>query len=282
MREIKFKTYLLGTSSEPERTAIDRSLLTDGGEFELFLLAEDELIEAYIQQELSPVERTQFEQCFLLADPERQQKLRLALALHRYANDAAKSLPDKVRAAKVKAAVASTAAEPWWAVFRRPVWQLAMAGGVLVVALVGVRVYFNPTESSQIAHGSPSPTLTVTPTTVPRGTAVLSVQLLPGRTRAIGTRDPQVELLPDTGTLNFMLGLSSDSYSSYDVILIVDDEEGQKLAGPFKPQTTQDGNYVIVSVPVSMLGKGEHRIKLAGVTPNGIEQAGVYYFTIKR
>ena len=277
MREIKFKSYLLGTTSEPERTAIDRSLLTDGGEFELFLLAEDELIEAYIQQELSSVERTQFEQCFLLADPERQQKLRLALALHRYANDAAKSLPDKV-----KAAAASTAAESWWTVFRRPAWQMAMAGALLVVALVGLKTFFNPTEPNQIAHGSPSPTVTVAPTSAPLATAILSVPLLPGRTRAIGTRNPQINLLPNTGTVHFSLGLRNETYPSYEAILIADDEEGKKLAGPFQPQTTPDGTYVLVPIPVTLLETGEHRIKLEGIRPNGTEPDGVYYFTVKR
>ncbi len=279
MRDQEFKTYLLGTTTESERTAIDRNLLTNEGEFEQLLLAEDDLIEASIRQELSPAERIQFEQ-FFLADPERQQKLRLALALHRYANDPTKSSPDNVKAAR-----ASIATTPWWAVFRRPVWQVAMASVLLVVALAGLKAFFNPAEPDQIAHTSPapaSPKATIAPSTVPVGAPVLSVELLPGQTRAAKAIPKEVQLAPDHGNVQFKLYLLKGPYLAYDVILQEDDEEGQKLTGQVKPQISQDGNYVIVTVPVTLLGSGDYRIKLEGLTPNGSEQADVFWFRVKR
>ena len=276
MREKNLKSYLLGTSSEPERTAIDRGLLTNDEEFEQVLRAEDDLIEAYLRQELSALEQTQFEQCFL-ADPERQQKLRLALALRRYANDPTKSSPDKV-----KAVAASTVAASWWAVLRRPVWQWATACGLLVVALLSIRAVFNSAEPTQIAHSSPSPTMTIAPAPVPTGTAVLPVELFPGQTRAVGTNPKDVRLSPGHGTVQFKLLLLKGPYPSYEVILIADDEAPRKLAGQFQPQTAKIGSYLIVPIPVTALENGGYRIKLEGITPQGTEKADNYAFTVKR
>lgn len=279
MRDQEFKTYLLGTATEAERTAIDRSLLTNESEFEQLLLAEDDLIEASIRHELSPAEQTQFEQ-FFLADPERQQKLRLALALHRYAND-----PSKSSFGEVKLAVTGTAGVPWWAVLRRPAWQLAMVSVLLIVALVGLKAFFNPAEPEQIAHSSPapaSPKATIAPSTVSAGAAVLLVELLPGQTRAAKARPKEIQPALDHGNVQFKLYLRKRAYPAYEVILQADDEEGQKLTGQVKPQTSQDGNYVIVNVPATVLGSGDYRIKLEGLTPNGNEQADGYWFTVKR
>ncbi len=274
MREMNLKSYLLGTSSEPERVAIDRRLLTNQAEFEQVLLAEDELIDAYVRQELSAVERRQFEQCFL-ADPERQQKLRLALALHRYANDPAKISPGKVKAAAV------SATDSWWAVWRRPVWQGATACAVLVVALLGFRAFLNSAESTQIAH-SPSPATTMTPTTTPSGNAYLSVELFPGQTRDIKTKLKEIQLTPGQDTVQFKLLLNLKTYPTYEVTLQPDDEEGKKLTGTFQPQITAEGNHLSVRVPVSLLENGDCRIKLGGVTPQGTEKAETYAFTVKR
>ncbi len=276
MEETKLKTYWLGTISESERARIDHSLLTDNAAFEQVLLAEDDLIEAYLRQQLTPLERTQFEQHFL-ADPEHQQKLRLALALRRYANDSTKSSPDLI-----KVAAASAGGISWWAKMRPPVWQWAVFGVLLVITLVGIRAIFKTSESNQIAHSTPTLTHTTTPTLTPLGTAVLAVELFPGQVRAVGTDLQKVQLSSDYGTVQFKLLLLREAYPSYKVTLLADDEEPQMLTGSFNPQTTKDGNYVLVTVPVTALVAGGYRIKLDGVTAQGTARAETYAFTVHR
>ncbi len=276
MEETKLKDYWLGTISESERTGIDHRLLTDDAAYEQVLLAEDDLIEAYLRQRLTALEQTQFEQHFL-ADPEHQQKLRLALALQRYANDSTKSSSDPIRAA-----AASAGGTSWWAKIRPPVWQWAVFGVLLVFTLVGVRAIFKSAESNQTAHHTPTPTRTTTPALTPLGTAVLAVELFPGQVRAVGTNLQKVQLSSVYGTVQFKLLLLKEAYTSYEVTLLADDEEPQKLAGSFNPQTTKDGNYVLVTVPVTALSAGGYRIKLHGVTGQGTEQAETYSFTVSR
>jgi hypothetical protein len=271
MREMNLKSYLLGTLSEPERTVIDRGILTNEDDFEQVLLAEDDLIEDYLQDNLSAIERLHFEQCFL-ADPERQQKLQLARALHRYANDHAKNSSGSITAAAV-----STAADSWWAVWRRPVWQWATACGLLVVALFGIRAVFQPTVPDQIVHSSPSPTITV----APMGTEIVPAELFPGQVRAIGTTSPRVKLSPNSRTVQLTLRLRKRAYPSYQVTLL-DEEAEQKSLGAFNPQTASDGDYLTVPIPITALGTGDYRVRLEGITPNGTERAETYYFTVDR
>ena len=265
MREIKFKNYLLGTISELERAAIDRSVLTNEDEFEQVLLAEDDLIQAYVQNELSAIERVQFKQ-FFLADPERQQKLRLARALHRYANDPTKSSP-----VQEKAAAASATAIPWWSIFRRPLWQLAMAGVLLLVVVIGYKSLVK------------SPAMTIQPT----GTEVAFIELTPGKTRSVGKKPDPINLSPNIGTVQFKLQLNDLTYpihSEYEATLLPDEnsDEGQKLTGRFKPHKEKELTFVLITIPVSMLQKGENRIKLEGVTATGTESVATYSFTVNR
>ncbi len=269
MKDMNFKPYLLGTATDAERTTTDRSLLTEDETFEQFSLAEEDLIEAYLQQQLSPLEQTQFEQFFLL-DPERQEKLRLAQALRRYANALSQQ----------KAQAAAATAGRWSGMFRRPVWQVALASILLVVTAVGIKTYYNSTAPSQVAHSSPSPTTTIAP--VATGTDVVSKELTPGQTRAVATPPPTIELGQKIGAVEFKLVLLKDDYSNYEVTLLPDDEASQKLPGQFKSQTTEGLTYVLVSVPATALGRGDYRIKLDGVTPQETEEAARYSFTVKR
>lgn len=267
MIDTTFKSYLLGTATESERSAIDRSLLTNDEVFEQILLAEDELIEAYLQKELSVVEQTQFEQCFLM-DPERQQKLQLARGLHRYANNPINK-PQPIR---------DTTPPSWWMIFRRPVWQLAIVCLLLLVAVICIRSFLTPPSLPQVAQTGATPTQPVLP--IPTGTKVLDVELFPGQVRAIGPSNEPITVSADTGTITFKLHLSEASYQSYEVILQADDEDEIKLPGQVKPHVSKEEIYVTIQVPAATLGKGGYRIKLNGITEGRVTRAEGYFFTV--
>ena len=270
MREMNIRAYLLGTATETELTAIDRSLLTDDEVFEQILLAEDDLIEAYLQHQLSPVEQTQFEQFFLL-DPERQQKLRLAQLLHRYAND-----PDKQR--KKAAAMANR----WRAVFRTHAMKIALAGTLFVIAVtIGLKTCFTPSPSHQIARNSPSPTTTIAPSTT--GTEVKSVELIPVQTRANSSFP--IKLSPDIGVVELKLALRATTptnITAYEATLIPHEEAGEKLPGQFQAQIIKNAQVVLVRLPARALKNDGYRIKLEGVTPEGNQEVARYNFTVTR
>ena len=92
------REYLLGQTPQEDSSRVEDALLTDGMFYEELLIAEDELIDQYLTNELSPAEQQNFETRFL-AGGERQQKLRFARALHKYLDFAAASEPEESRAA---------------------------------------------------------------------------------------------------------------------------------------------------------------------------------------
>jgi len=79
------RDYLLGNLDAERRAAIEESILCDPGIYEELLVAEEELIDQYITNNLSPSERQQFDTHFLIT-AERQKNLRCGGLLRRYLN----------------------------------------------------------------------------------------------------------------------------------------------------------------------------------------------------
>ena len=77
------KRYMLGELDQEEQQRLEREIMTDNHTFEQLSVAEDELVEEYLEGSLSAREREKFEKHFL-STPERRQELKLAKALRRY------------------------------------------------------------------------------------------------------------------------------------------------------------------------------------------------------
>src|SRR5260370_4312611 len=76
--------YLLGQLQEAEQIAIEDRFLMDDDYFERLEMIEDELIDDYVTGTLSEPDRQAFSAHFLAA-PERNKKLKFALAMTKYA-----------------------------------------------------------------------------------------------------------------------------------------------------------------------------------------------------
>ena len=81
----EMRSYLLGSLEEEHRAALEESILCDPGIYEEVSALEQELIDEYITNNLSPSERQQFETHFLIT-AERQKNLRFGRLLRRYLN----------------------------------------------------------------------------------------------------------------------------------------------------------------------------------------------------
>src|SRR5437868_1961316 len=78
------RQYLLGElSTESQRRQVEERLMADDDFFEELEISEDELIDQYLNDALTPDERRHFESHFLSAT-ERQRKLGFASALKKY------------------------------------------------------------------------------------------------------------------------------------------------------------------------------------------------------
>lgn len=120
------RQYLLGTLPEAECSTIEQKLMNDGEFGERIEVAEDEIIEDYLQGGLSAAERRAVERHFL-RPPERRRKLWFARLLHSRLQGQKQPAPEP-------------APVPW---FRRPalVWATSLAAAVLFVAVLGLGVH---------------------------------------------------------------------------------------------------------------------------------------------
>jgi CHAT domain-containing protein len=151
------RRYLLGELTEEEQRApVEEGLLIDDDCFEEFELVKEDLIEQYVNDELTSAERESFEQHFLTT-PERREHLRHAQAIARYAKktvrdepgSAEKKLQSNVVALRSRFALTRLLPTPGWRIAACVLLAIGLAFGVW-------RVLFHQSDVEQglIALGS--------------------------------------------------------------------------------------------------------------------------------
>jgi hypothetical protein len=73
----KLRRYLFGELSSDELQQVEEQYFADSSYYQELLLAEDELIDAYLHDELTPIDHKRFEEHFLVS-PDRREKLQMA------------------------------------------------------------------------------------------------------------------------------------------------------------------------------------------------------------
>ena len=99
----QLRKYALGKIGEgDERSAIEERIMTDDDYFQKLTMVEEDLIQEYVDENLAPADRANFEKCFLIS-AENRQKVKFARALRKYvdetkaAPEAKKSRPSSIR-----------------------------------------------------------------------------------------------------------------------------------------------------------------------------------------
>src|SRR5215470_17454705 len=127
--------YLLGDLPEEAQIQVEDRAFSDPEYLRLIEAVEADLIDSYVQGEMSSSERRQFESRFLVS-PQRRKKVEFARALARVATES------KLVAAGLEARQPSVARYSWREALvqllrgRSPAFQLAMTAVVLILAAV--------------------------------------------------------------------------------------------------------------------------------------------------
>lgn len=103
--------YLLGTLTEEERTVLEEQFLTDEQAFEELEIAEDELVDRYVRNELPATDRDRFKK--MLISPRLAERVEVALLMAQRA-DAYNPAPAKIEP------VSPSPKLPWWRKFFGP------------------------------------------------------------------------------------------------------------------------------------------------------------------
>lgn len=253
----RLSRYLLGTSDQPEQAYIEERLLRDTTFYQELLIAEDELVDQYLANELSHEQRANFDKNFLVT-PERWQKLRFARSLSRYITEAAGSRsvasldPDSPEEYDPQAATQRSRPFLGFLSWQNPVARYALAAVVLLA--FSTAVWF-ATKSIQ--------------NTTQTGHRVLAVTLTPGLTRGTG-QTADIHLPKDVGGLQLRLALPSEEYQSYHAELIA---EGRTVVieEDLKAETA-NGKFLILSIDARALTAGDYQVKVSGRSPNQADE----------
>ena len=262
----EIRQYLLGTLS-PERAAeLEESLLLDSEIYEELLIAEDELIDQFIEGEMSPAERAAVETHFLRS-PERKKQLSFARTLKSYVS--ANTSP-KPEVSDSRARNGTAWGQPPKKRFFRdllfppnPAFALSLAAALVLISVGGVWLANRMNQPSQ-----------------PQ--AVWAVELTPGLQRD-GGEITSLAIPANTDTVRPELDLADDQFQSYQAE-VVDISGRSVITGKYlKAQTSKNRRIVPFEIKAALLLPGEYRAKLSGLSADGrVENLDTYPFKVLR
>ena len=250
------RQYLLGLLPQDRLPQLEERILSDSVFYEELLIAEDELIDQYLTNELSEAERKSFETRFLLT-PERQQKIRFARTLKKYvATVEPRKLAPELRPAPVK----------FFAFLRYPIVASSLAAAVLLLVFGSSWVFVRNWRSPEQLQ--------------PESRNVLAVVLTPGLTRE-GGETKRISILPGIETVQFRLELSAINYQTYRVVLLTSESADVWSRENLKPETLAGEKFLRVSLPAKTLRRDDYQIKVSGWLGDGnYEDIGRYPFRV--
>lgn len=293
MREVnesqtQLRRFLLDELDEAERRRIEELFISDGDYRENVLIAEEELIEDYLEGSLPVEERERFLSHYLTT-PEQRRKLRVAKSIKKFA------------AVGVPATATPTdgggpqhgAGRPGRAnrlTLRNPLVSLPLAAalifaiGIGVIKLLGVwrpnkqqeqEQAQRTTDERELAQSN-DPSLPVQQRV---GGTAFSVNVLPVSPR--GGSAAKFSPPPQAAPVQLLLVLGGDEYQSYQVDLLIPGRPGRRIVRQLHAEATPAGRAIPLIIPASLLTRGDYRVRLAGLTPAGdVEEIAEYTFQV--
>lgn len=249
-------SYLLGQMSEEESERFEDECLEQKSWPSQIALVEEELIDAYLHDELPAERRRLFEQNYLTTEG-RQERVKVAATLLR-------------RVCRPDAAVAGTASVApeggTWAERLKVFWggrgwglRAAASASAVVILVVGVWLYLSRTRP-------------------PRVIATLK---LTGNVsnRSGGAAADTVKMPPDADALRVTLMLPEGATPVRGYRAELENEDGETVS---LPAEGQDARTVSVLIPASRLARGQYALTLFAVASDGQEQPvyGTYTFVV--
>ncbi|HEX6188963.1 MAG TPA: hypothetical protein VFZ40_12870 [Pyrinomonadaceae bacterium] len=269
----EIRAYLLGQLSSERQSQFEELLLTDDDVFQELEIVEDELVDGYLREELTPADRAGFESHFMAA-PEHREKLTFARAFKKSLSNRvelsgqapAPAQPTEARG-EASGSRESNGKKSWFEFFgiRNPALGYATAVALLLIVVGLSWVVWRRA-------------------TTPRDPGrVLSVALTAGLTRDVSEGPRKVSVSADIDTLRLQLIIPNNRYQSYEATLL--DAEGRGLATESKlPAETVNGQPAVTfDIPANLVAPGDYRVKVTGMSAkSGAENLAVYSFRVTK
>ncbi len=226
------RRYLLGTVQPEVRDDVEKRLFSDDKIFwEQMCLAEDELIDAYVSEDLDDDERRNFEQHFLAIE-ERRDKLSFAQALNTHVEREREG-----HRARSWNPFRGWLLVPWWT---------QVAAAILLVALPAL-VWQNARSGATRDD--------------------VNAWLSSGLVRSIGTELDRLRVPPDAKLVRLRLEIDAAEYPIYRATLHLVSGEEIWSQNNLAPSDIQGKQAVELTLPAELLSAGDYYVRLRGVSP---------------
>ncbi|HVQ38903.1 MAG TPA: hypothetical protein VMS31_15300 [Pyrinomonadaceae bacterium] len=278
------RRYLLGDLLETEQKQVEESFLLDPEYRERVMIAEDELIDDYLDDLLSDQERRKF-QSYFLATPQQQQKVRIARSLKKYALGRP-LLPVSPRDADVSPGGGLGRTGRWFNL-RNPFILLPVAAALLIVISLGIlrlnefRRTRDLSEQAETRRSIIEQELaSINSQAETGGKQVVTVVLPPLSVR--GASSSRKLRSPGNGVLvELQLVMSGEQYPAYRALLKKADSSESFTINDLHIASTSAGKVVLLRIPSNLLTRGTYLMQLFGVgTTGGAELVGAYDFQV--
>lgn len=306
--------FLLGKLSEEETLKLEKDYFSNNRRFEEILAAENDLIDAYAMNTLSPKDRSCFENR-LLINPHQRERVQFAKTLFKYASSHPLSMEDFN---------SSAARTPWKSLLSqffsgKPFLSLSFSLAALIVFIGAVWLVLDKVASEQLKDttqsqtpqisppretvneavnnnqnteikppGAPSPPRNVQTQSSPKqaksekkeAPVIYALTLLPGLTRNGGTNQ-RFNIPPKTDLVKIGLKFDQAAFDSYQAIL--ETVEGRQVWSGKTLKPRKDNKSVTFSIPSKLLQRNDYILTLKGRTKDGVyERVEDFAFMIYR
>jgi hypothetical protein len=269
------RQFLLGKVEDEERQRIESLFLTDSLMRERVIAAEQELIDDYLEDCLSPADRETF--LSLYGDTAAQRrKLRIAKSIQQWAVNQPKTPP----------VAPQPAPSAWGRLLERlrvkpilviPIAVTAMF--VIVVALVWLNSRRHEREREYLAMQQELAQLN-TPSGLREIPREMSLTLKPGSVRGIESESELKRAGVSSEAELRLLWMQTEDYPAYQAVVRRPGDD-RSYTIPNLRVEKDDAKFIRVRFPARFLTRGNYQIELAGISADGAKSPPeVYSFTV--
>ena len=270
------RQFLLGYLSGPEREIVEECL-TQPEYLELVLETENELMEAYIDNELSDDERRRFEK-YVLTDERQVSQLNLSRKLRAIAQVRAAANSPPVAAETIPTAPEkiNRSNRSWIGSPKIPIAAVVLIAACVTVAIIVWRNRSQQSLSEELVRLNTQQSLSTE--AINRGFII--GPLKEGLSRE-GQENKKFSIPETEKIVQLRLQIGAVPFQTFQAVLQT--AEGNELLSlnELRARTINGGNVVFVYLPVNTLTPGDYQIRLSGISQNNqAAYLGRYTFRI--
>ena len=267
------RQFLLGSVDDSERQRIESLFMFDAEFNQRVLIAEDDLIEDYLEHSLAPMDTDKFLAQYGHA-PEQQRRLRISRSIRDYAASEAKLGQTPPSIAKRRAFLSQLTP-------RNPTLFIPIATTVTIACIIGI-VWLVRSNNRRVTIERELAELNARPDLRANSSQVASLVLSPVSIRSVGS---ETTLTPraDIGVVELdLLWIQKEQYPNYNVLVRrVGTNEEFRISGLHIERSATSGNSIRLRLPSHLLRDGLYQVTLTGAGPNGAaSQSEEYNFVV--